>query len=408
MNPVSASSAPAILSSFLCTSAPDGAFQDVLDMAAPADMSAMPTMPTMPTMPAVPAVPVKPALPMDLKNVVAAVTVEGKAVAAEQTNNFPKMPAEIPATTAKIASVAEAENLVALVSVTKPAVAVRAPKPVAAEGKVEDDETLVSDKADTPLATIEQKPVIVAAPPLPSPTVVPHAMPVSPPVPQPNTEADENRSEVAPDSARLDAQPARLQTRPSPIPVATGQKAITSEKADPLPPSKFDPVMADASSFETRLGVTLTTSAPSASTAIPAAIPNTVDMRQLILNQDREWIGALSRDIASHSSRDNHLQFTLMPESLGQLDVTLTTGNGHVDVRLDASTAAAAQIIVADQARLIEDLRNAGLKLGQFEMTNRQNSNGQQRQPTSDLPNIETTSITTKPVAHSKALGRFA
>ena len=147
---------------------------------------------------------------------------------------------------------------------------------------------------------------------------------------------------------------------------------------------------------------------PAASTAIPAAVPNAVDMRQLILNQDREWIGALSRDIASHSSRDNHLQFTLMPESLGQLDVTLTTGKGQVDVRLDASTAAAAQIIVADQARLIEDLRNAGLKLGQFEMTNRQNSNGQQRQPTPDHPNIETTSITTPPVAQSKAFGRFA
>ncbi len=396
MNPVAASSAPAMLSSLLCPSAPGGAFQDVLDMAAPADMSAVPAMSAMS------------AMPMDLQNVVPAVTVEGKSTAAENTTPSPDMSAEIPTTTADIASVTEAENLVALVGAPKPAVAVRAPKPVAAEGKMEDDEKLPSDKADTPLVPTDLKPVIISAPPLPTPAVVPQAVPVSSVAPQPNTEADDSTSEAAPDGVRLDAQPARLQTRPSPLPVATGQKNIIPEKADPLPSAKFDPVIADASSSETRLGVTLATSAPAASTTMPAAAPNVVDVRQLILNQDSEWIGALSRDIASHSARDNHLQFTLMPESLGQLDVTLTTGKGQVDVRLDASTAAAAQIIVADQARLIEDLRNAGLKLGQFEMTNRQNSNGQQRQPTPDHANIETTSITTQPAAHSKARGRFA
>lgn len=396
MNPVAASSAPAMLSTLLCTSAPGGAFQDVLDMAAPVDV------------PAMPAIPALSAMPMDLQNIVPAVTVEGKSTAAENTTPSPDMSAEIPTTTADIASVTEAENLVALVGAPKPAVAVRAPKPVAAEGKVEDDEKLPSDKADTPLATTDQKPVIISPLPLPTPAVVPQAVPVSSAAPQPNTEADDSTSEAAPDGVRLDAQPARLQTRPSPLPVATGQKNIIPEKADPLLPAKFDPVIADASSSETRLGVTLATSAPAASTTMPAAAPNVVDVRQLILNQDREWIGALSRDIASHSARDNHLQFTLMPESLGQLDVTLTTGKGQVDVRLDASTAAAAQIIVADQARLIEDLRNAGLKLGQFEMTNRQNSNGQQRQPTPDHANIETTSITTQPAAHSKARGRFA
>ena len=387
MNPVAAPSAPAMLSAFLCTSAPGGAFQDVLNMTAPGDV---------------------PAMPMDLQNVVPAVTVDGKATPADKALPSPKMLAEIPTTTADIASVKEAENLVALVGVPKPAVAAHAPKPAAAEGKVEDDEKFVPEKADLPSAKTEQKPVIISPLPLPSPAVVPQAVSLSPVTPQPNSEADDSTSEATSDAVRLDARPARAQTHPAPLPAATGQKDMTAEKTDPLLPAKFDPVMADASSFETRLGVTLATSAPAASTAIPAAVPNVVDMRQLILNQDREWIGALSRDIASHSSRDNHLQFTLMPESLGQLDVTLTTGKGQVDVRLDASTAAAAQIIVADQARLIEDLRNAGLKLGQFEMTNRQNSNGQQRQPTSDLPNIETTSITTKPVAHSKALGRFA
>lgn len=387
MNPVVASSPPAMPSAFLCTTAPGGVFQNVLDMAAPADV---------------------PATSINLQNFVPAVPVEAKAIPAEQATPSPNVSAEIPTTTADAAPVTDAENLVALVGLPKLAVAVSEPKPVADGGKVEDDEKLDTENADMPLAKTDQKPVIVSPLPLPSPAVVPQAVTVSQVVPQPNSETDDSTSEAAPDTLRLDAQPARLQARPSPLPVATGQKIKIPEKADSLQPAKFDPVMPDTSSFETRLGVTLATSASAPSTAIPAAVPSAVDMRQLILDQDREWIGALSRDIASHSSRDNHLQFTLMPESLGQLDVTLTTGKGQVDVRLDASTAAAAQIIIADQARLIEDLRNAGLKLGQFEMTNRQNSNGQQRQHTPDHPSTESTPITTQPVAQSKALGRFA
>lgn len=398
MNPVAASATPAMQNAIQFTSASGGAFQDVLDMAAPADMSAMPAMPAMPAIPAI---------PMNVQSLVLNVPVEANAVPAEQATPSPNLLAETPAPTADKASVTEAEKLIALVG-PKPAIAVRGPKPVITDGKLEDDEKLDLEKVDAPLAKTDQKPVIASPIPLPSPAVVPQAVSVSQTAPQPETEADEVTSEAAPDTLRLDAQPARLQTRPSPLPVATEQTVKMQEKADLLPPANLDPVVAEASGFETRFGFGLTTSAPAATTAAPAVVPNAVDTRQLILDQDREWIGALSRDIASHSSRDNHLQFTLMPESLGQLDVTLTTGKGQVDVRLDASTAAAAQIIVADQARLIEDLRAAGLKLGQFEMTNRQNSNGQQRQHTPDHPSTESTSTTTQPVAQSKAVGRFA
>jgi flagellar hook-length control protein FliK len=134
-----------------------------------------------------------------------------------------------------------------------------------------------------------------------------------------------------------------------------------------------------------------------------------VEYTPLHLSQDGEWIGALSREIVGNAARDNQLQFRLMPELLGQLDVALTTVDGQVDIRLETSTAAAAQIIAADQARLIEDLRNAGLKLGQFEMTNSQNGNRQpQRQPAHDGQTAEDNSNQPRTPASPKARGRFA
>lgn len=134
-----------------------------------------------------------------------------------------------------------------------------------------------------------------------------------------------------------------------------------------------------------------------------------VEYTPLHLSQDGEWIGALSREIVGNAARDNQLQFRLMPELLGQLDVALTTVDGQVDIRLETSTAAAALIIASDQARLIEDLRNAGLKLGQFEMTNSQNSNRQpQRQPAHDGQTAENISNQPRTQASPKARGRFA
>lgn len=133
-----------------------------------------------------------------------------------------------------------------------------------------------------------------------------------------------------------------------------------------------------------------------------------VEYTPLHLSQDGEWIGALSREIVGNAARDNQLQFRLMPELLGQLDVALTTVDGQVDIRLETSTAAA-QIIAADQARLIEDLRNAGLKLGQFEMTNSQNGNRQQqRQPAHGGQTAEDNSNQPRTPASPKARGRFA
>ena len=86
----------------------------------------------------------------------------------------------------------------------------------------------------------------------------------------------------------------------------------------------------------------------------------------------------------------------------------MTTDNGKVDIRLETSTHAAAQAISAEQARLIEDLRHAGLKLGQFDMSSRQNENSQQQAPRPESQHTDNDSTPTQAKASSKAQGRFA
>jgi hypothetical protein len=233
-------------------------------------------------------------------------------------------------------------------------------------------------------------PLIVQTPPeIPVGIAVPSRAAVPPP-------AAQKADDVATATLAVDAPRTRPDARPR-------IQAAEPERLKPLPMLELG-VIND--SMPTRFGIN---AAPTATFTAEPSVPTPVaDLRQLIVTQDREWITTLARDIVSNAARDNRLQFTLVPEHLGQLDVALTSDNGKIDVRLDASTAAAAQIISADQARLIEDLRQSGLKLGQFEMSNRQNGNGQQKAPTPAHQDAETISTPMQPKASPKALGRFA
>jgi flagellar hook-length control protein FliK len=174
----------------------------------------------------------------------------------------------------------------------------------------------------------------------------------------------------------------------------------------PLPSLNLGVVNDPLFSFEVPSGIQAT---PASVTPIfaPTGIP-IAELRQLVIRADGEWVGALARDIVSHATRDNQLAFTLVPEHLGQLDIAVTTDNGKVDIRLETSTQAAAHAIATEQARLIEDLRHAGLKLGQFDMSNRQNGHGQQQGPQPDNQRTEYDSTPAQAKASSKAQGRFA
>lgn len=132
------------------------------------------------------------------------------------------------------------------------------------------------------------------------------------------------------------------------------------------------------------------------------------DLRQLYLTPDNQWIDTLRNEIVSSSARDNQLQFTLKPEHLGKLDIMLTTQDGKVDIRFDASTLAAAQILATEQVQLIEDLRQAGVKVGQFEMTNREDGARQQQRQHQDAQPSDLQPTPNRNTLSNEKRGRFA
>ena len=241
----------------------------------------------------------------------------------------------------------------------------------------------------------------------PQPPVVPQ-MPVGIATAVPGKTKDPFRAEMT--QANINTAPidARQSGRKEAVNIALARNAgkhMLPDILEVLPTLQPDTANSGTTIMDTRLGLAPTASAPVVQLVSGQPM---AEIRQLILRQDGEWIGALARDIVSQASHNNHLQFTLKPENLGLLDVAIISDNGQIDVRLETSTAAAAQVISADQARLIEDLRGFGLKLGQFEMTNRQNGNDQQRRPVPDHHSNDPASPTAQPKALSRAQGRFA
>lgn len=153
-----------------------------------------------------------------------------------------------------------------------------------------------------------------------------------------------------------------------------------------------------------------TAAAPASASALPPAHPLAAaapDVRQLYVTPDSQWIDRLRSEIVSSSARDNHLQFTLKPEHLGRLDIMLTTQDGKVDIRFDASTSAVIQILATQQAQLIDDLRQAGVTVGQFEMTNSQNG-ARQQQHRHDAQTSDPQPTQNRNTLSNKKRGRFA
>lgn len=144
-----------------------------------------------------------------------------------------------------------------------------------------------------------------------------------------------------------------------------------------------------------------------APTSMASATPTT-DLRQLYLASDGQWIDTLRNEIVSNATRDNQLQFTLKPEHLGRLDIALVCADGQVDIRMDASTPAAANIIASGHTQLVEELRNAGVKVGQFDMTNGQNGARHQQPQQQHTSANEIQPTPNRPADSKEIRGRFA
>jgi len=120
--------------------------------------------------------------------------------------------------------------------------------------------------------------------------------------------------------------------------------------------------------------------AQAATTVADVAKAAPVAERVLDTGSDDAWIAQLAADIAATRSQDGDLSFRLMPRHLGRLDVAMTRGDEGVSVRLDTQHEATATIVHAAQGKLVEDLRQQGVRVAGAEVTCTPNETGRQSQ----------------------------
>jgi len=95
----------------------------------------------------------------------------------------------------------------------------------------------------------------------------------------------------------------------------------------------------------------------------PVITAETVAAGHLDLARNTLWLDQLARDIVAVATNDGWLKFSLSPAALGNLDVSISTQADGVNIHLQPSTDAAARIFAAEQPKLTEELRQAGVRL---------------------------------------------
>lgn len=114
--------------------------------------------------------------------------------------------------------------------------------------------------------------------------------------------------------------------------------------------------------------------------SLPTESMRRSEVPTLDLFKNTLWLDTLARDIAASFAGDGKLQFRLVPDFLGTLDIGLVQENDRVDIHLETSTEAAGRIIAAEHPKLLNELHQSGLKIGSFEMNGGQQSNAQRQQ----------------------------
>ena len=116
-----------------------------------------------------------------------------------------------------------------------------------------------------------------------------------------------------------------------------------------------------------------------AALAEPAA-PALVAERVLDMDSDGAWIDQLARDIAATKSDNGDISFRLMPKHLGRLDVAMQMGDEGVSLKMDTRHEATATIVTAAQGKLVDELRQQGVRVAGAEVTCTPGETGRQSQ----------------------------
>lgn len=120
--------------------------------------------------------------------------------------------------------------------------------------------------------------------------------------------------------------------------------------------------------------------AQGAATLADVAAPAQIAERVLDMDSDGAWIDQLARDIAATKSDGGDINFRLMPRHLGRLDVAMQMGDEGMSLKMDTHHEATATIVTAAQGRLVDELRQQGVRVTGAEVTCTPGETGRQSQ----------------------------
>ena len=113
---------------------------------------------------------------------------------------------------------------------------------------------------------------------------------------------------------------------------------------------------------------------------LATAAPVQVAERVLHMGSDTLWIDQLARDITAAKSEDGDISFRLMPRHLGRLDVAMKMSDEGMSLKMDTRHEATATIVTAAQAKLVDELRQQGVRVAGTEVTCTPGETGRQSQ----------------------------
>ncbi len=129
---------------------------------------------------------------------------------------------------------------------------------------------------------------------------------------------------------------------------------------------------------------------------------------------NRDWTGIVAREMVQTRAVDGTLSFKLAPDHLGSLDVLLTKTLNGLTIELRTTSEAATQAILADQPRLLEELRQKGIMLADYSLRNGVSDDGRRHQsganavPYLPFNDADRQTVQDQDQARSPARGRFA
>lgn len=146
-------------------------------------------------------------------------------------------------------------------------------------------------------------------------------------------------------------------------------------------PLASDPPVARVAEAAPAMTVLFTQAAAlTAAAPLDAAAPATIAERVLDMDSDGAWIDQLARDIAATKSDSGDISFRLMPRHLGRLDVAMRMEGEGMSLKMDTQHEATATIVTAAQGRLVDELRQQGVRIVGAEVTHTPGETGRQSQ----------------------------